>query len=202
MIKAVIFDFGGVIIGGIAEARRKWEEKLGLPPGSLGKILYESEAWALAEVGKISTADYWRLTAPKLGLNSKEELEDFLRGYFAKERLDKGVVELAKRLKKRYKVALLSNASDVLEDALRSYGISDLFDLVVNSARVGVAKPDERIFLLTLERLGVKPYEAILIDDNDENVEKASSLGIHAIRFTAIEELERELKAKLDFDDE
>jgi hypothetical protein len=41
-----------------------------------------------------------------------------------------------------------------------------------------------------------------LIDDNDENVEKASSLGIHAIRFTAIEELERELKAKLDFDDE
>jgi putative hydrolase of the HAD superfamily len=62
-------------------------------------------------------------------------------------------------------------------------GILHRFDLVVNSARVGVKKPDPAIYHLTLERLAVAPQQAIFVDDMPENVAAAAALGIHAIHF-------------------
>lgn len=200
MIKAVIFDFGRVItVQKPPSLFQAWEEELGLSPGELNAIMYESEAWDLTQVGAISDDEYWRRIGPRLGLDSLEEVAQFKARYFAQDALEPVVVDLVRRARARYRVALLSNASDLLGQWLEEkLGIAHLFDVVINSAEVGVKKPDPRIYLLTLERLGVEPHEAVFIDDVEENVEAAAALGIQAIHFTTPEDLEKELEELLD----
>jgi putative hydrolase of the HAD superfamily len=73
------------------------------------------------------------------------------------------------------------------------YGIHHLFDVVVNSARAGVAKPDPRAYRLVLDGLGVAPGEALFVDDKPRNISAAEALGIPSILFTSAPALEREL---------
>ncbi|HIP97615.1 MAG TPA: HAD family phosphatase, partial [Anaerolineae bacterium] len=168
-IKAIIFDFGGVLIGPRSEEEhRYWAERLGLRPGQVGDILYGGEEWALVKVGAISEDEFWQRVGPKLGLHTAEEIDRFRQEYFAgdTERLDRQLVDLAQELRGKYKLAVLSNASGVVEDLLRErFGIRDLFDVVIDSACVGLAKPDRAIYELALERVGVAPDEAVFIDD-------------------------------------
>jgi putative hydrolase of the HAD superfamily len=104
------------------------------------------------------------------------------------------VVALAERLHRRLPLGLLSNATDELEELLETrFGIHHLFDVVINSARVGVAKPDARAYRLALEGLQVEPSEALFIDDKPRNVRAAEALGIHSVHFTGADALEREL---------
>ena len=80
-------------------------------------------------------------------------------------------------------------------DSLVEWGIDDAFDIVVGSGDVGIMKPDPRIFLIALERLGVEPHEAVFVDDFIQNIHGAQALGISAIHFRnreqAIQELEQ-----------
>ena len=100
-------------------------------------------------------------------------------------------------LRSRYKVALLSNAWPDQYDVVREkFGLDvcDEFDVYVNSADVGLRKPDPAIFHLTLERLGIAPQQAVFLDDLLHNVDSARELGIHAVQFvdpaTSLAELE------------
>jgi len=100
-------------------------------------------------------------------------------------------------LRGRYQVALLTNAwpdADRLLLEKQGLDVHAEFDVYVNSADVGLRKPDPAIFRLTLERLGVAPQEAVFLDDSLPNVEAARALGIHAIHVTdpttALAELE------------
>lgn len=94
----------------------------------------------------------------------------------------------------RYTTALLSNATVYLDALLAEHGLSDLFDVVVNSARVGVRKPDQAIFELTLDRMALGPEECLLVDDKKRNTEAAEALGIKAIAFRSAADLIRRLK--------
>ena len=64
------------------------------------------------------------------------------------------------------------------------FKISHYFELVINSARVGVAKPEPEIFNIALERLNLRPEQTIFADDQQRNVDAAVQLGIHAALFT------------------
>lgn len=98
--------------------------------------------------------------------------------------LDHELVSLLRRLRGRYKTALLSNAPAELAQVLvDEFGIGNCFDAVVISAAVGVAKPDPAIYRLTLARLGVAPEEAVFIDDTQPNVEAAVALGMVGIHY-------------------
>ena len=200
-IKAIIFDFGGVLIGPRSEEEhRYWAERLGLRPGQVGDILYGGEEWALVKVGAISEDEFWQRVGPKLGLHTAEEIDRFRQEYFAgdTERLDRQLVDLAQELRGKYKLAVLSNASGVVEDLLRErFGIRDLFDVVIDSACVGLAKPDRAIYELALERVGVAPDEAVFIDDLARNAAAAAALGIHAIHHQNFESTAHQLHALL-----
>ena len=202
MIKALIFDMGGVFIRPRpAEERQAIESQLGLPPGELGRRLFGGEAWKLARVGAITDDEFWQRVGPELGLTSPVQIRAFRQAYFAseKERLDTHLVSLARQLRERCQVALLSNASDRLEDFVENkLGIADLFDQVVNSARVGLAKPDPAIYELTLERLGIAPQEAIFVDDRARNVISASQLGIRVIHHMTFERTAAQIEALLE----
>jgi epoxide hydrolase-like predicted phosphatase len=190
-IEAVVFDFGGVLATFYrADLFRALEERLGMEPGSLSEILWRSSDWRLAEVGAISDEEYWRRTGPRLGLQTAQAIREFQRDLFGDIQPDPRMVELVRWLRGRYRTGLLSNASDALPQALgERYDLDGLFDVVLVSAMVGLAKPDPAIYRLALERLGSAPGATVFVDDYEPNVDAAAVLGIQAIHFQGYEAL-------------
>ena len=130
MIKAVIFDFGRVISAQKpASLFRSYEEDLELAPGVLNRVMFGSDAWQETLVGRKTADDYWREIAPTLGLHTTEEIDAFRRRYHADEAINTGVVELIRRLRGRYKLAVLSNSPPGLARWLADWEILDLFDV-------------------------------------------------------------------------
>jgi ribosomal protein S18 acetylase RimI-like enzyme len=95
-------------------------------------------------------------------------------------------------------MVLLSNASDALERYLTELNLESFFHLVVNSARVGVAKPDPEIFRITMQQAGSTPQESLFVDDLPWNVESATREGIHAIHHRNTDATLRQLDALLE----
>jgi putative hydrolase of the HAD superfamily len=198
MITAVIFDFGRVISAQKPMALfRDYERELGLAAGVLNRVMFGSDAWQQVLVGQKSVEAYWDEIAPKLGLDSPEELAEFRRRYHADEAINGGVLELIRRLHGRYRLAVLSNSPAGLARWLAEWEILGLFDVVVCSGDIGLAKPDPAIFRFALAQLEVAPQEAIFIDDSLRHVEAARAVGLRAIHFTTAEVLEEQLDRML-----
>jgi putative hydrolase of the HAD superfamily len=201
-VRAIIFDCGGVLLQDRPDsAYPVWEARLGLQPGALKEHLWGGEAWHLAERGRLSERDFWSRAGAGLGLTDKTQVDALRQDLWDTWQVDPLVLSLVERARKRYRVAVLSNATDVLEEHLRGrFGIADRFDVIVNSARLGIAKPDRRIFEETLRLLGIAADEAVFVDDRAENVAAAASLGMHVVWFVGSEELGRQLAVYLDHD--
>ena len=196
MIKAVIFDFGRVISAQKPPSLfRSYEDDLNIEPGTINPIMFGSSAWQDALVGRKTAEEFWHEIAPQLNLRTSEEIDAFRQRYHADEAINAGVLDLIRRLRGRYKLAILSNSPPGLAQWLADWGMLDLFDVVFCSGDEGIIKPDPAAFRTTLERLDVVPEEAIFIDDTLGHVEAAQRLGIHGILFTTAEALAVELEA-------
>lgn len=198
-VRAVIFDWGGVLSPlDFLQRTSEWEARLGLPPGTLNGALW-GEKWKLLEIGAISREEYDAFVARTLGMD-REALREFYREYFDEDSLNPHVVAAIRALRGRYRVALLTNAFPEHADVLRRrYGFDPRveFDLYVNSAEVGLAKPDPAIYRLTLDRLEVRPEEAVFIDDHLRNTDAARLVGMHTLVFTDVETTLADLEALL-----
>jgi putative hydrolase of the HAD superfamily len=190
-IKAVIFDFGGVLMHtGDPEPRERLASQLGLSTRELEAVVFESEDGQMSEVGAITSEERWKRVTSSLGLTAPDAWQTFPGQFFAGEVLDSEMVEYVRRLRATHKTALLSNASDSLDEYVRNtLELGDAFDTIIISALVGVSKPDPAIYRLALDRLQVAPHEAIFVDDRRDNVEAAAAVGIHAIQFSTREAL-------------
>ena len=198
-IKAVIFDFGRVISSQKPVSLfRAYEDDLGLAPGTINQIMFESQAWRDALIGRITAKTFWHRIGPALGLESRAKINDFRKRYHAAESIDRGVLNLIRQLHGRYKLAVLSNSPPGLTDWLSDWGILDLFDVVYCSGDEGMIKPDPAVYILTMKRLGILPHEAVFIDDTIGHVKTAQSLGIHGIEFTNAEQLGLKLNRLLN----
>jgi putative hydrolase of the HAD superfamily len=195
----LIFDFGGVLMRTEdPEPRRRVAKGLGLTPRELERIVFASEDGRMAEVGRISSEERWKRVTRRLGLVEPDAWRTFPEEFFGGEALDQDLVDRIRRLRDRYKTALLSNASDSLDAYVRQeLKLGDVFDVIVISALVGMSKPEPGIFLHTLQALNIAPQNAVFVDDRLDNVVAASSLGIHAIQFTSKEALVYELTTLL-----
>lgn len=199
MTKGIIFDFGGVFnnahetLAGFAGAAQRF----GHEPRALYDLFYSGPAWQAAKLGHMTSDAYWRQMMAELGLDPSGDVAAFRAELFVGEQLNAEVVAIAERLSRRYPLALLSNATDELEQLLEAqFGIHHLFQVVVNSARVGVAKPDPQAYWLALEGLGLEPAETLFIDDKPRNIVAAEALGIPSILFTDAPALEAELQQR------
>jgi epoxide hydrolase-like predicted phosphatase len=198
-IKALVFDCGGVLLrNGDLSPYRRWEERLGLAEGELERHLWAGDLWRQAERGEISDAEFWRRAAHGLGLG--EETTTKLRAdIWETWEVEPRVLALIDQARARYRVAMLTNATDAMEELLTEhYGVADRFEAIVNSARVGVAKPDAAIYQELLRRLALSAGEVVLIDDRAENVAAAAALGMHVAWFLGAAELERQLDPYLN----
>lgn len=188
MIKAIIFDVGGVLIRTVDHRpRRMWEKKLGLAEWESETIVFggsdPTSAGNLAQAGTITTEALWQTVGQRLNL-ADEELQQFRRAFWQGDVLDEGLISFIRSLRRTYQTAIISNATDSLRHTLETvYPIADAFDLIVCSAEEKVMKPRPEIFWRTLERLGRKPEETVFVDDFAHNVAAAQQVGMHTIHF-------------------
>ncbi|WP_419992471.1 HAD family hydrolase [Streptomyces boninensis] len=96
---------------------------------------------------------------------------------------DEAVVALLREVRGRLPLVLVSNASVELEDELAVIGLADLADHVVNSARVGVAKPDARIYEIAATAAGAAIDRCLFVDDRMENIDAAEALGMTGVHY-------------------
>lgn len=184
--RAVIFDFGGVLMRTVDRApRHAWDSRLGLPAGSVEQAVHGSAAWRAAQLGRIAPAVYWAAVAAELGLD-ETAAAGLRRDFFSGDWLDTDLIALINGLRGGgHTVGLLSNETLDLRAWLRALAIDTLFDPLLISAALGAMKPDAAAYQALLAALGQPAREVIFIDDMPANVAGAQALGIHALHYTA-----------------
>jgi putative hydrolase of the HAD superfamily len=205
MIRAVISDFGGVLTAPLAEAFAASEARTGVSPTELGLAMAgAAEAhgspplWNL-ERGEMSEDEFLRLL--EAALPDGGSLRGFGHAWFEQLHPNEPMLELMRDLRARgLRTAILTN--NVREwDALWRAKIPDLdavFEAVVDSAWVGMRKPEPEIYALTVERLGdVHAGECLFVDDLEVNCDAAHDAGMVAVHFTSTEQATAEIEAAL-----
>ena len=195
VIRAVIFDMGGVILRTEdLTSRTELAKKFGLSRQELEMIVFQSPESQQAELGEFTAVEHWNNIARLLHF-PPEELEEFQRAYWDGDQADTELEKYIRGLRPRLKTGLLSNAwHGAREKAAKLYTFLSAFDVVIYSADVHLRKPDPRIFHLMLGRLGVKPYEAVFVDDFMDNIEGAKAVGLRTVHFKWREDAIRQLK--------
>ena len=193
-IRAVILDFGGVLLQlGDPEPHEELAREIGIPVEQLRYEIFDGPLSLAAQRGEISPEELWRELARRWGLPEGKSGWLALR-FWEGVRFDFVLINWLREIKSFYRTGLLSNAWSDLRTILTRLGIADAFDVMVISAEERLMKPDPAIYRLTLERLGVRPEEAVFVDDREENVQAARALGIHGIRYRSREQVFAELR--------
>jgi epoxide hydrolase-like predicted phosphatase len=188
-VHAVLFDFGGVFMDSPFAAVRAFGALKGIAPERVLELIfgaYDSDTdhpWHRLERGELSLADareaILELGAPDHRIDLFEALGSLTR---AKIRPD--VIQITRDARAcGVKTAIVTNNVREFGDGWRAMlPVDELFDAVIDSAHVGVRKPDPRIFHMTLERLGgIAPADAVFLDDFHGNVTAAERLGMRGI---------------------
>ena len=183
-IRAIIFDFGGVITNMRWDVARALEEEHKLERNTLLRTLYDADDWRSIEVGE-GEIDVWREAAHRRLEEAAGQSMPFLHEQWRQSwhLIDENIA-LIQTLRPPYRTSILSNADLTLEERMRGMGDLHLyFDDIICSAVVGLAKPDPRIYQLAAERLRLPPEECVFIDDLERNVEAARQAGMSAVHF-------------------
>jgi putative hydrolase of the HAD superfamily len=185
--RALIFDLGGVVLDSPLEVIAAYEKENRIAIGTINRHVAsrgDEGAWGRHERGKIDFAGFCELFEAELaaeGIVVEAAVLLAQIGAFAKAR--PAVLDQIRRLRTAgYKVAALTNSWQSLPDS----HLQTHFDLIVESWREGVRKPDREIFVRTLARIDVEAPEALMIDDLGPNLKVARDLGMET--FKAVEE--------------
>lgn len=183
--KAIIFDFFGVISTEVAPF---WFEKHFTLEATLklkGKYVHP------ADMGEISDTTLFSNLAQLISSTPENVYKEWM-GYV---HINPNVVNLIKSLKENYIIVLCSNAtSSFLREILKIYQLEKLFNNIIISSEVKIAKPDKRIFENIISMLNCNPSEIIFIDDNAVHISVASALGIKSITFDNEKQLLNDIK--------
>lgn len=188
-VAAVIFDFGGVITSSPFEAFARYEGQRGLPTGFIRTVNStnpDTNAWARLERSEISTAQFdSAFRAEALALGHDVQGGDVLP-LLAGDVRPKMVAAL-RACKAAFKIGCITNNVASEEDIGWGPSVKHIlgeFDHVIESAKVGLRKPDPRIYLMMCNALGVEPSACVYLDDLGINCKPAAALGMTAIKVT------------------
>jgi putative hydrolase of the HAD superfamily len=192
-IRAVISDFGGVLTTPLLLAFAAIDEQNAIDRGAMGRALARvaerDGAHPLFELecGRMTEADFLgRLSAQlEADLGRPVPLQTFAERYFAELRPNQEMLAFLAAVRDRgLRLALLTNNVREWEPRWRAMlPVDELFEVVVDSAFVGMRKPDPAIYELTCARLGVEPAACLFVDDNEPNCVTARALGMTAVWF-------------------
>ena len=195
-IKAVIWDYGGVLVRTEdLGPRQKLADKLQISIEELTDLVFNSPNAIKAAQGELSGEIHWQQVGQALGVDAQILRKEF----FAGDVLDEELMRYIRSLRPTYRVGLLSNAFDQLRRQIeQAHKIADAFDESLISAEVGLMKPDAAIYELILQRMRLEPRQVVFIDDFVENVAGAQQVGMQAIHFRSREQAQIELAELLD----
>lgn len=177
MIKAILFDLVGVLVF-------KKEGYIATSPDEINAQNIEDL------FNHIDDQRLFKDIKEKLNLND-DEIKKALPYIPAKfERFNK-LWKILPKLKKQYKLAVINNGNSIASKYWREKFDFSIFDLFINSAMVGIKKPDPKIYFLTCEKLDVKPKECLFMDDTLENIKSAKKLGMKTIWWNKNENKEK-----------
>lgn len=193
MIKAVVFDFGGVIVNDHSTTKD-------FVHGFSKEFRIDAE--------EISEVWLWNKEKLYKGKISSREIDDIIRKNFNVDKFsekyeiyylkhttpDRNILIMALKLKNNYRVALLSNMDIFRVRANRKRNMFSYFDTAVLSADVGYMKPEKEIFEILLKKLDVKPNEVVFVDDNEKNLRMAKRFGMEVVLFRNYEQMVSDLK--------
>jgi epoxide hydrolase-like predicted phosphatase len=206
VIKALISDFGGVLTSPLAAGFLAYQDEAGISLAELGAAMQaatdqhgDHPLYAL-ERGEISESEFGR----RLGehLHDGFDLTRLRELYFERLQPNPPMIEFVRSQRERgLRTALLTNNVREWEPLWRAKlpELDEIFELVVDSAFVGMRKPDPAIYELTVERLGdgLRAQDCVFVDDFEHNCEAARQLGMTAVRFDTAEQAIPELESAL-----
>ena len=210
MIKAIVSDFGGVLTTPLFHAFARVQEDSGLEVAALGKamarIQEEDAAHPLYELEKGNITEPAFLARLERAIEDETgravELHEFSDRYWSHLHPNEPLIERMRSLKAEgYRMALLTNNVREWEPRWRGMlPVDEIFEVVVDSAFVGMRKPDPEIYELTMERLGLPAAEALFLDDIELNIQTAESLGMTGVWFQTNEQALADIDAALRTD--
>lgn len=178
MIKVVLFDYGHTLMQVKKKDKEMIIEKFGLTEEEY-KNGYE--IYLIYSRGRINSDEqYLKQCSNFIG---KPVTKEFLDAIHEIEIIDEKTIELIKKLKKKYKLAIIANnVKSWVLGRLEKHGIRNYFDAIVASSEIGIRKPDPRIFTFALNKLKVNPKECIFISDElNDDLAGAKVLGIKTV---------------------
>jgi len=191
MIKAVIFDFGGVFTSSPFEAFARYESGRGLPAGLIRKINstnHENNAWALFERAEIDIDGFDQaFAAEALAFGHHvpgKDILPLLAGDFRPE-----MIEALRRIRTKFKTGCITNNMPSMQavgadrpDTMYRREIVEMFDHLIESSKIGIRKPDPRIYQMMCEALSVAPQDCVYLDDLGGNLKPARAMGMTTIK--------------------
>jgi putative hydrolase of the HAD superfamily len=205
-VRAVISDFGGVLTSPLFESFAAWQRQSGLSFERLGQAMADAterkDLHPLYELEKGTITEAEFLGMLEAELDARTSLSGMRDVYFEHLHPNPAMIDLMRELRGRgLRMALLTNNVREWEPHWRAKlpEIDEIFEVVVDSAFVGMRKPDREIYELTLERLGdgLAAGECLFVDDVDVNCETARSLGMRAVHYVDANQAIAEIRAEL-----
>ncbi len=182
-IRAVLLDVGGVLLRTEdQQPRRRWEERLQLPPDSLISVVFDNPVAQQANLGFAEAEDVWREVGRLLSL-SPPKLRQLQSDFFAGDRWDEELLSLVRSLRPAVRTGVLSNAWPDARAKQARWIHPAIFDVILYSAEVHCRKPEEEFFRLALFHLNAAPEEVLFFDDFQENVDAACRIGLQGVLF-------------------
>ena len=194
ILKAVIFDFGGVMADeGFKEGLKTIGIKNRLDPDNFFKTAEELIYQTDYIIGRTDESTFWNTLREKTGVTeTDEELREEILKRFA---LRTKMINLVKKLKSSgLATAILSDQTNWLDEINQKQLFYHHFDYIFNSFTLKKSKKDPSIFRDTCYAIGFKPEEVLFVDDNIENIKRALSAGLKVVHFKNMDDFERELK--------
>ena len=181
-LRAVIFDFGGVLLDMRWDVARELDRAHGLPKSSVFETLYRCPAWDDIERGVGDPVEWTESAHRELERRAGRALPRLHEEWRRAQGVIDANLAVVRALRPPYRCSVLSNADLSLRARLKGeLALDHLFDDIVVSAEVGMAKPRPEIFRLAADRLGLPPAACVFVDDWDENVDAARAVGMQAV---------------------
>ena len=194
MIRAILFDFGGVVAEeGFYRGLLEIGQKNGLDPEVFFKavdaLIYETGYLT----GRADEAAFWNAVRERTGITGSDvELRNEILTRFTLR--PEMVASVDKLRSQGFIVAMLSDQTNWLDEIDRETGLFRHFDRVFNSFHIHKSKRDETVFPEVCAALGVRPDEALFVDDNINHIKRAAGQGLQTIHFTGIDDYQQQMQ--------
>lgn len=193
MRKVILFDLGGVCLdGSFVDFVNKAHEVLGINEDfySDREVVFDTGL----NKGEITTEEYFKKYF-KDQINDKQ-MKKLINLWTNTWKLSDEMKELITKLKKNYRLAILSNSDFLNSQNYTKKGWYKYFDVLILSHELGIMKPQKEIYEIAVEKLNVKPEECLFIDDQEDCLRPARKMGMATILFKSTPQLKEELQKK------